>query len=95
VLHDADSPAPRPLVACSYNLHSRGYLWQDVKDQVQPIAIDLLNLAGNAAIPDMEDCPGMIRSPTLGAYMAQHTALPVCKMYQDPETLWVSRGRLK
>jgi hypothetical protein len=69
-------------MCCSYNLHDRGHLWQDVKDQSQPIAIDLLSLAGNAICK----CPGLPRVP----YLAQHTALKICKLYQDPEAQWVS-----
>lgn len=44
--------------------------------------MDLLNICANACV----------RSMTLGFYMAQHTALRICKLYKDPQTLWVSNG---
>lgn len=71
---------PCMLVCCSYDLHSRGMLFQTTKDQIQPIAIDLLALAANA----------VLLSPSLGLYMAEHTALAICDMYQSPHHLWVS-----
>jgi hypothetical protein len=69
---------------CSYGLHNRGDLWEDAKDQIQAIAIDLLGLAGNA----------MTWITPLGSYLAQHTAMNICKLYQDPRTTWVRRRRL-
>jgi hypothetical protein len=70
--------------SASYSLQNKGRLFTSAKDQIQPIAVDLLNICANACV----------RSMTLGYYMAQHTALRICKLYKDPQTLWVRQGNL-
>jgi hypothetical protein len=70
--------------SASYSLQNKGLLFSSAKDQIQPIAVDLLNICANACV----------RSMPLGFQMAQHTALRICKLYKDPQTLWVSAGNV-
>lgn len=65
---------------CSYSLHNRGVLFEAAKDQAQMIAVRLLSIAGNACA----------RNRALAQYMATHSALNICKLFKDPQTLWVS-----
>lgn len=65
---------------CSYTLHNKGRIFENVKEQIEPIAVDLMAIAANACVMCMP----------LGRYMAKHTALRVCKLYKDLQTVWVS-----
>lgn len=65
--------------AYSYTLHDRGYLFESSKDQIQQVAVGLLNLAANAVVISMQ----------LAAVIINGTALRICKLYRDPHTQWV------
>jgi len=72
---------PPAVICCrSYSLHNKGNLFEAAKDQIQPVAVDLLNLAANA----------VVISRPLAIHITQQTALRVCKLYKDPHGLYVS-----